>query len=500
MFSYSEALEVTEDLKLRAGVATKLAGTNLVLGRYDAALSDALLSRTQGPSDWKAYFTAGRAAYGLCEYGTSKEYFEKALELNSSAAAVKKEYARCLARLKEEETGEYDFAAMSALLTPQNVHLDCGSFVSNTIVKDSPLHGRGIFAARNIKAGELIFAEKATFMPNQYDPDRASAALYAMMVRQLYDNPSLSKSVLTMYSADFPRTGSEGSLVDGLPVVDVYLLESIRLRNCFSAPLSTVQDTKPTSIGGRQAKGLWIYAAYMNHNCVPNSMRSFLGDMLLSRATRDIAEGDEIFQQYVPVKALPDVRAALYQKGWGFSCACRLCEGEGRSPAATQDKRRELLAAVERINAKKDPARDIMTDAVIRSVDRLMRQLEDLHEPEIYEGLPRLTLVYPSNWLVAAHRGRKNWAKVLKYGIKTLRNFGFSVPADETESWDPTKIYDNSEMASLMTIHAVTTLRDIGYAYQALGHPDMATRCEEASTFGYKMVTGFENHLSILDS
>jgi hypothetical protein len=229
-------------------------------------------------------------------------------------------------------------------------------------------------------------------------------------------------------------------------------------------------------------------------------MRSFLGDLLISRATRDIREGEELFQQYIPVKPLPDERNERFREGWGFECDCVLCVGERLSPEAMLAKRKEVLAAVEKLCNKKLPRRELLIpEATIRNVDRLTKQLEEAHEPQVYEGLPRLTLIYPCNWLVAAHRGRKNHAKVVKYALKVLRNFGFRVPDEGGSVWDPREMYTTSGNASLMTVHVVAALRNLAEAYKALGHDEMAGKCIEAAEFGYLMVTGFENDLKILD-
>ncbi|KAK4098603.1 hypothetical protein N658DRAFT_488317 [Parathielavia hyrcaniae] len=507
VFCYTEALESSDDSTPKAPFYTKRAGVNLLLGRYDAAKADAMASMTGGAQDWKGYYNAGRAAYGLCDYAESNRLLSKALELNPSNEGVQRDHARCQARLREEETGDYDFAAMVASLHvhghgagPQqhSVHLDRGSFLCNTRIGESPHHGRGLFAARDIKVGEVVFVEKATVLPNQYDPARASAALYAVMVRQLCENPSLAGPVLGLYGGAYERSGEEGTFVDGVPVVDVFLVEAIRNKNCFSAPRSTVEDTKPSSPEGRQANGLWVHASYLNHSCVGNTMRSFIGDMLISRATRDIKEGEEIFQQYVPVKSLPDVRNKQFRDWWGFECGCMLCTREKRTSEAVLAKRRELVAAVEKLCNKQIPGRELVPDAKIRQVDRLVKQLEEAHEQDVYEGVPRLTLIHPCNWLVGAHRGRKNHGKVVKYALKVLRNFGFKVP-DESEMWDPREMYTNSGNGTLMTVHVVAALRRLAESYGALGHKEMAARCIEAAEFGYLMVTGFKNDLRTLD-
>lgn len=376
------------------------------------------------------------------------------------------------------------------------MHLDVASFLSNTRVASSPLHGSGLFAVRDLKAGDLVYAEKAVLMPNQYDPQRASAALYAMMVRQLYDNPSLATSILTLYGGDYVRSGREGQLVDGVPVVDVFLVESIRNKNNFSGPLSTLQDTKVESPAGRMAQGVWPHASRMNHSCVPNTIRSFLGDLLVSRATRDIREGEELFHEYVPVKALSDVRQAQFRAGWGFTCRCKLCEGEARGSAEGLEKRKEVLHRINKACEKKSVGKGFVPDSAIRTVDRLARQLEELHEAEVYEGLPRLALVYPVDWLIGAHKGRRNSPKVVRYSLRMVREFGFRVPVDEDVDWEPMEMFTAKESASIMTIRVVTALKNAAEAYKALGRDGMAAKCDEAAKFAYMMVTGFENEVT----
>jgi len=375
------------------------------MGRYDYAKDDALASLTGAPTDWRAYFNAAKAAYGLYHYKESGRFFELALEKNPNAPGLRKEYERCLARLHEEAECDYDFPAMLASLSPQHVHLDHANFFGKTVVRQSPHHGQGLFAAQDIPSGDIVVVEKATIMPNQYIPARASASLFANMVRQLYDNPSLATIVLDLFGGDeHPRTGAEGTIVDGVPVVDVFLIEGIRLKNCFSCPVSTLEETKPDSrTNDVQAKGLWRYASYLNHSCVPNTQRSFVGDIFILRACRDIAAGEELYQQYVPVRSSLDARQERYAP-WGFQCACPLCAGEALSPRPRRDKRLDLLYEMEKFGHKKASRNSIVPDAAIRTMERMVRQLEDMHEPEVYDGLPRLMLVFSLMWLIRAYR------------------------------------------------------------------------------------------------
>jgi hypothetical protein len=45
--------------------------------------------------------------------------------------------------------------------------------------------------------------------------------------------------------------------------------------------------------------GFWRKAAYLNHSCVPNCSRAFIGDMMIIRATCFIPAGTELTHQYL---------------------------------------------------------------------------------------------------------------------------------------------------------------------------------------------------------
>lgn len=515
-FCYTEALEARENktVAFTAGVYAKRAGVNLLLGRYDGARDDALAScMGNAATDWRGYFTAAKATYGLCHYEESQGYFQKAIAAQKSVStntdtALQREYTRCLARVREETEGTddaFDFPAMYASLSLQKnqVHLDRGSFLRKTEVRHSEFHGNGLFATQDIAVGDIVFVEKAAFMPNQYfEPTRASAALYATMVRQMCDNPSVAAEVLQpLYGGDLPKTGKEGELVDGVPVVDVFLAETIRLKNCFSAPLATLDDTRPETGPYTEralAKGLWKHASYLNHSCVPNTMRSFLGDVFISRAVRPIRAGDELFQQYVPVKADVRARQAELQTGWGFVCKCPLCQTETTEAAqAGHVHRRSLLIVAEKLASKHAPHR-FPPDAAVRTMERLAKQMVASYEEadSVYgPGQPRLGLVYPTMWLLRAHRCRKRHAKVLQYAEQTLRCFGFGSP--ETDG-GPASMYSQPG-APLHTVHVVSALVMGAEAQRALGQAKKAEAFEVAARLGFRLVTGFSEDVTVIN-
>ncbi|ORY61449.1 TPR domain-containing protein [Pseudomassariella vexata] len=483
------------DDSLKRTILAKRAGTNLNLSCFDAALADALESRDGDTHDWKAYLVAGKSAYALQRYQESKEYFLSALDKNPAALGVKQEYEKCLARIREEEEGIYDFASMREQADRGNVHMDCGSFTKKTTISTSQHHGRGLFAAQDVKAGELLYCEKAVCMPNEYNVQHNGSALYANMVEQCVNNPSMHARTLELYGGKYKRSGLEGTTVDGVEIVDNFLLESIRRTNCFMAPSSSLTAAQPgwTMEKGGMARGMWLHAAAENHSCFPNSIRAFIGDMLIAVATDNIKAGEEIYQVYLPPKAIYTMRTDQFVQ-WSFKCGCQLCLAEAKSPMANHERRKQTFHEIDIIISKtKKKSGLFIQQSTIRSIEKLTRKLEDLHEDEIYGSMPRLMLVWPTMWLTEAYRNLKHHAKTIRSAWQVIRNFGF-VNAAKEGNWD---IFATTP-TGITAFEVDNALRHARDAYTALGEVQLAAQCAASSRMAWRMLVGFDNEASRL--
>ncbi|CRK04442.1 hypothetical protein BN1708_009669, partial [Verticillium longisporum] len=94
MANYTRALELApaEDEKFRSDLCLKRAGVQLTLKCYDGAMADALAS-LGGPTDWKSYFIAARAAYELTFFDVSKQHFEASIAIKPPTPQIEKEAA-----------------------------------------------------------------------------------------------------------------------------------------------------------------------------------------------------------------------------------------------------------------------------------------------------------------------------------------------------------------------------------------------------------------------
>ncbi len=244
-YSYTQAIEKApaEDDKFKKDAYRKRAFANLTAKFFQPAKDDALDSCSEDSPDAKTFYCAGRAAYEIGAFEESKTLLQKALQIDPGDVKAIKEKKRVIARIREEEEGAYDFEKMVALVSEQGkIYGDHASFVKNTVVKESTGRGRGLFAAKKIAKGGLVLVEKAFCLPEKYTGDESSElvmynfntssrtqrtaqpALFLGLVKTVCDNPHLAERFFGLDGGGYHRSGQEGQLIDGVPVVDTYVL------------------------------------------------------------------------------------------------------------------------------------------------------------------------------------------------------------------------------------------------------------------------------------
>lgn len=136
----------------------------------------------------------------------------------------------------------YDFQTISTSVGPLSLHVDAANYIEDTKIKMTEHHGRGLFAKKPFKAGDLIIAEKAFALPGYFfndrgsncslyslgdgtATDRAGALLYKELVQKLRHSPSLRRIFFDMddggYWSENGWTIEEGHEIP----VDVFVLQ-----------------------------------------------------------------------------------------------------------------------------------------------------------------------------------------------------------------------------------------------------------------------------------
>ena len=263
-----------------------------------------------------------------------------------------------------------------------------------------------------------------------------------------------------------------------------FLVESIRLKNCFSSPRLTRDLLKKhlTDEDSDLSTGLWTHSAYINHSCVPNCNRSFIGDMMILRATHDISAGTEITHQYMAPDPPYKGRQDSFRANWDFECDCLLCSTEKLSPDFKHKQRWDTVNKIKADVLKWSSASKI-PDATIRYVERLTKKLDELHEAEVYKDIPRLFLVHPTIWLAEAYRSLRNPAKTIKYALEILRNFGFMNPVREGKlQLDYSRAITNRESLNALLYAAE--------AYQVIGKVELSKQCDREARKMFLILSG----------
>jgi hypothetical protein len=267
-----------------------------------------------------------------------------------------------------------------------------------------------------------------------------------------------------------------------------FLVESIRLRNCFSAPKLSrnllkrhcpIEETHLTT-------AVWLKASYTNHSCVPNCARAFIGDFMIVRALYAIPAGTEITHQYSAPDASTLFRRKAFPSNWDFDCTCRLCAGEMKSKDESHVKRTELAKKIKAGAMKLSSKGRTISTTNIKTIEKMMRKLEDIYEPSVYADLPRLLLVHPSIWLMEACRKANNHSKMVKFAIEVLKNFGFG---DKIVDAENEKVELNWE-GGIINTEVFSSLRNAAEGYDALGRSELAEGCRNAARKMYIVLAG----------
>ncbi|KAI0396784.1 hypothetical protein F5Y17DRAFT_58913 [Xylariaceae sp. FL0594] len=340
-----------------------LAVVNLQLRRPERALEFA--SRvTQGEELLEMKLSReAEALYQLGRFDDSIAKWTKVTELYPENLLAGTELVRTRKRIQESQTGSYDFAAMYEQAMANPPEIDCATYSAPVTVRDTEGRGKGLFTTKDVKAGDLLLCEKAfaySFVDREtFDEcqpmtpvDTGEGAvmtrgqLLTDIVQKLYHSPQTPEAFYSLWHGDYePVPASD---VDGHPVVDTFLVDRIIHLNCFgSSRFENALYDLDTTEHDPPACGFFLLASRVNHACLENCRRSFVGDVLILRAAQDLPAGTELRYRYLWEGEEPyEERLKALEKIWGFTCTCEACVDRQSTPEHWLAHRQNLLAAM----------------------------------------------------------------------------------------------------------------------------------------------------------
>jgi tetratricopeptide (TPR) repeat protein len=412
---YSEGLKIATENSLESlgrDIARNRAYVSLLLGQLDGVLEDARASLIREDDqrskdlDSKAYFRAGSAAYSLGHYPLAKKLFEEQQKLTPNDKDARIYLKRITARTREQESGTHDFTKMRLNLSQARPRVDAATYTGNTVVKDSKNKGRGLFATKDVAKGELIMCEKAFCVVWGHEREAMTAMTYDLrddrirvspiglsraIVQKLISNPSQIPAVMDLFG-DWQGDSKSKDITttqDG-PVVDVFRIHDIMSRNAFGPGNQFGEENARNA-----STGLWVHAAYINHSCIPNASKEYIGDLMVLRATSPIKSGQEIFHAYDESSDY-EARQASLMTTWAFECKCKLCEVEAKESPEVRAKREELRGEADAFLAREHWV-NVKRLTIIKA-QKIAKGIEDTYDAKKYDGLPKL-----------AGRGMREW-------------------------------------------------------------------------------------------
>ncbi|KAI8648829.1 SET domain-containing protein [Fusarium sp. Ph1] len=183
--------------------------------------------------------------------------------------------------------------------------------------------------------------------------------------------------------------------------------------------------------GGKDFKyttsGIWLLASRINHSCVGNCRRSFIGDMQIVRATRDLLADTELLFCYrlpVPFESYQEAQKGF--KNWGFTCDCGLCLRKKATSRSVFQRRKVLADGLQRLL-------DHPGSGNGAKASRLMKALEETY-PTNNDCAIRLELWEPY-FAFGAHLLKNNQlnnaAKMILKGFEALGHSIIACPPND---------------------------------------------------------------------
>lgn len=254
--------------------------------------------------------------------------------------------------------------------------------------------------------------------------------------------------------------------------------------NVFGCPrtsreshLGTAQQKQKEK--GYHTSGIFIRASYINHSCYSNARRSFIGDMQIVRATRDLPAGSEITFTYTVLSHKHTYEET--QKGlrnWGFNCTCAICEHQKATKKSVTRKRANLLKDL--MSAFEDGANPSLPKA-----ERVLSALEKTYSAPA-RIVPRLALWDPYSLLTRCYQLQNQHEKTVQTAWKVLESQGFVIKRENpTSTTSPFEV----EHWGLMNDYLVEAWVHLWAAYARVA-PSLCEKVEKCARIAYKICVG----------
>ncbi|KAF4345120.1 unc-45 like b [Fusarium beomiforme] len=278
---------------------------------------------------------------------SSQEYLEEGHKF-----VEKKHWPAPLRSVNEQKKGVYDWRAMYEQAENNLPLIDCATYSSLVEIRMSPGKGHGLFLTEAVNAGDLFLCEKA-FSYCHVEEEIPKALLTISMnlaTKQfkiggsVYLLPQITQKLL--HNPEHIATIRELSMVEKIITFNAMgapLTTKAHFDEFFSGKTGNSESFSPYEAAKFSNAGIWLLASRINHNCIGNCRRSFIGDMQIIRATKNMPAGTELLFSYRAPQPLDSYQLAQEElSAWRFTCSCELGKDNKKTSVTDVKKRNEI--------------------------------------------------------------------------------------------------------------------------------------------------------------
>ena len=322
-------------------------------GEFENALTDFQQANTLDPYSFKYQYLIALNWSRLGNHKLSVDRLNKIKTKNMTDLRLVQKLLEEEKKLVTNVNGKFDFSEMRRIVSASGHNEMTADYIGPIQILDSAIHGRDIFTTRRVSRGENLCVVKAVEFLNSTPlicgcRDDQVSLLYFHRLQQIL-HPKLiesarksklttvrlialcDKSIKNVNIELFSSCGYE--FANKFDTSDYPLDKLLALsRENLSAELRDIHilhNLFITDFPPDLSTGIWLLPSFMNHSCMPNAIRVYIGDICIVRAITDIPEGEEILISYFPLSLFPKVRNRGHFLG--FRCDCILCQFE-RNP------------------------------------------------------------------------------------------------------------------------------------------------------------------------
>eukprot|EP00347_Sterkiella_histriomuscorum_P002791 403366787 len=349
-FGISKALLEEEETQLLSALYGNRSQSYFNTKQYEKCLQDCEEALKLDPENKKFIFRRAKVI-GFLNREEEALQMLKLLDPNNQDKEIQVAVALINDRLNQS-SGTYNLSRLIEQVKDLNpiFDIEVKEFIGPIEIGFIEGKNRGIIAQKDIKKGQLILVEKA-FSTNEKNQNFHLQLKMSLVNLTEYANVPLLRNThfkiiedpLSSQRLNYLFNGSNGSLQVSIQDLEknnqhpqsfsqritfFEMQKIIKLNGCNILTLQNELDMLKTNDYSKLEfkDALWVISSFFNHDCYGNCSRYSIGDVLFVVANRDIQEGEEITQQYMPLMCTYEERVKTTELAWEFRCQCSSCQ------------------------------------------------------------------------------------------------------------------------------------------------------------------------------